>query len=140
MVDVHGKITFKPMILPLQWRCLKSFKLGLEEAQERECSRAIVLQMRFVNEQKLSPHRWFSQQLPPQRVLYLDQKNHVKVSVAVIVMLVDEVLLANRNCHLLCFLHYWFKIVQLNSMRVYKNHNLMMTVLLMIYCTYSCIT
>ena len=38
----------------------------------------------------------------------------------------------NRSCYLLSHLHYWFKIVQLNSTRVYKNRNLMMTVLLTI--------
>ena len=34
MPDVHGncKITFKPLTPPLCWKCLKGFKLGLEEA------------------------------------------------------------------------------------------------------------
>ena len=38
----------------------------------------------------------------------------------------------NRSCYLLSHLHYLFKIVQLNCMRVYKNRNVTMTVLLMI--------
>ena len=36
MVDVHGKITLKPFILLLGWKCSKSFELGLEEVWERE--------------------------------------------------------------------------------------------------------
>ena len=38
----------------------------------------------------------------------------------------------NLSCYLLSHLHYWFKIVQLNCTRLYKNCNLMMAVLLTI--------
>ena len=31
MADVHGKITFKLLTPPLYWKCLKSFKFGLED-------------------------------------------------------------------------------------------------------------
>ena len=47
-------------------------------------------------------------------ILYKKQNGTMAVklmSVAAIVMPVDDVLLTNRNCHLLSGLHCWFKIV-----------------------------
>ena len=37
MTGVHGKITLKPLIPLLDWKC-SEFELGLEEVWKRECS------------------------------------------------------------------------------------------------------
>ena len=43
MVDAHGKITFKLLILLWCWKCPKGFKIGLEEAWESVSAAAIVM-------------------------------------------------------------------------------------------------
>ena len=43
MVDVHGKITFKLLILLWCWKYPKDFKIGLEAAWESVSAAAIAM-------------------------------------------------------------------------------------------------